>query len=165
MHPHTQLIGLSNVPPRLAAETKRFTELAEKGSCPLCLSAGSPFIVAEEGSFRTFSPEAPRFPREVWIAPVHHEPSFINLTDVELDDLAALLKKTLAALSRLFDPFDYNLIFHTEPVADETGTFHTHIEIIPRPEPMAGFEIGTGVMVNPVPAHVAVSELRDILIS
>ncbi|MBD3285159.1 hypothetical protein GF359_02110 [candidate division WOR-3 bacterium] len=163
-HPHTQLVGLSEVPPRLAAESVGFIRLAEKGKCPLCLSASDPFIITEVESFRAFSPPAPRFPYETWIAPVHHEPSFANLTDVELDDLAALLKRVLTSFTSIFTPFDYNLIIHTEPLTDESGTFHTHIEILPRTEPIAGFETGTGMMVNPVPPLKAVRDLRDILI-
>ncbi|MBN2379511.1 hypothetical protein JXM67_06885 [candidate division WOR-3 bacterium] len=163
-HPHTQLVGLSMIPPRLAEEADTFLSQAEHGSCPLCLDVSDPFIVVEEGSFRALSPSVPRFPREIWIAPVHHEPSFLNLTDVELDDLSALVKKVLGALSGFFDPFDYNIVFHTEPLGDESGTFHTHLEIVPRAEPLAGFEIGSGMMVNPAPALEAVAELRNVLI-
>lgn len=169
-HPHTQLVGLSIIPPRLAEEAEGFLREAEKGICPLCLATTELAItecriVAEEGSFRAFSPSVPRFPREIWIAPVHHEPSFVNLSDVELDDLSALLKQILKALSDFFDPFDYNLVFHTEPLGDSSGTFHTHIEILPRAEPLAGFEIGTGMMVNPISSSQAVADLRGLLFS
>jgi UDPglucose--hexose-1-phosphate uridylyltransferase len=168
-HPHTQLVGLSWVPPRLVQESEAFLNMAEQGYCPLCLEPSDPLIIIEEGSFRAFSPPAPRFQRETWIAPVHHEPAFTNLKDHEIDDLAALFKKVLSAIAELSSDgkkdktFEYNLLLHTEPLNDESGTFHTHIEILPRPEALAGFEIGSGMLVNPVPPEQAVSDLRKIL--
>jgi UDPglucose--hexose-1-phosphate uridylyltransferase len=143
--------------------------MAEQGYCPLCLEPSDPLIIIEEDSFRAFSPLAPRFQRETWIAPVHHEPAFTNLKDREIDDLAALFKKVLSAIAKLHTggenpkPFEYNLVLHTEPLDDESGTFHTHIEILPRPEALAGFEIGSGMLVNPIPPEQTVSQLREIL--
>lgn len=168
-HPHTQLVGLSWVPPHLVQESEAFLNMAEKGRCPLCLVTTDPLIIVEEESFRAFSPPTPRFPHETWIAPVHHEPAFTNLKDKEIDDLAALFRKVLSALAKLSSrgkessPFDYNLVLHTEPLNDESGTFHTHIEILPRYEALAGFEIGSGLMVNPIVPQQSVSELREIL--
>ena len=168
-HPHTQLVGLSWVPPRLVQESEAFLNMAEQGYCPLCLEPSDPLIVIEEDSFRAFSPPVPRFPRETWIAPVHHEPAFTNLKNHEIDDLAALFKKVLSAIAKFSSegknpkPFEYNLVLHTEPLDDDSGTFHTHIEILPRPEALAGFEIGSGIVVNPIPPEQAVSELREIL--
>lgn len=168
-HPHTQLVGLSWVPPRLVQESEAFLNTAEQGYCPLCLEPSDPLIIIEENSFRAFSPPAPRFQRETWIAPVHHEPAFTNLKDREIDDLAALFKKVLSAIEKLSSdgkkdkPFEYNLVLHTEPLNEESGTFHTHLEILPRPEALAGFEIGSGMLVNPIPPEKAVSDLREIL--
>jgi UDPglucose--hexose-1-phosphate uridylyltransferase len=166
-HPHTQLVGLSWVPPGLMTQSQAFVDMAEKGYCPLCLDPTDPLIVAEEGSFRAFSPPAPRFPRETWIAPCRHEPALSNLKDTELDDLSALLKKLLSALAKITSPkdLDYNLVFHTEPLNDERGTFHTHIEILPRPEALAGFEMGGGLFVNPIAPQQSVSELRQVLLT
>lgn len=168
VHPHTQLIGLAYIPPRLKQEGKGFMNMAEQGRCPLCLESSDPSIILEETSFRAFSPIAPRLPRETWLAPVHHEPSFVNLKEREIDDLAALLKKVLTAIAALQSPhersFDYNLVLHTESLDDESGTFHTHVEILPRPEAMAGFELGTGLMINPIEPAQAVAEIRGMLI-
>lgn len=181
-HPHTQLVGMSWAPPRIAAEHKGFLEMAEKGECPCCLSANDPLIAAEEQSFRAFSPRVPRFPREIWLAPVRHEPSFTELKPEAIDDLASLLKKVLLGLSAIFknahrpeaarspkEPetsfqgFDYNLVLHTEPLEDQSGTFHMHIEILPRMHAIAGFEIGSGTMVNPVAAEDAATALRETM--
>jgi len=162
-HPHSQLVGLSWIPPRLARETEGFLRLAEQGRCPLCLDASDPLIVVEEGSFRAFSPPAPRFPYEVWLAPVHHEPAFTNLKDIELDDLAALLKRILAGLARLVSPLEYNLILHTEPLDDNSGSFHLHLEILPRSDALAGFELGTGLAVNPIGPEVTVARMHEVL--
>jgi len=81
--------------------------------------------------------------------------------------LSALLKKLLSALAKITSPkdLDYNLVFHTEPLNDERGTFHTHIEILPRPEALAGFEMGGGLFVNPIAPQQSVSELRQLLLT
>lgn len=180
-HPHSQLAGLSWIPDILASETRGFLAMAEQGTCPLCMEPANPLIVLEEGSMRAFSPRVPRFPREIWIAPVHHEPSFMDIKDTALDDLASLLKKILRALSAISEKgkptvspeesatilkgLSYNLVLHTEPLDDDSGTFHTHIEILPRPAAIAGFELGSGVMVNPVGASDSVSDLKEMLLS
>ncbi len=170
-HPHSQLVGLSWVPPTLQFESETFLNLAEKGYCPLCMNPGDSRIIVEADSSRAFSPIAPRFPYETWIAPLHHEPSFSNLSDVQIDDLAFLTRRVLNALQvlnsriRANKPFDYNIIIHTEPNNDDSGTFHTHIEIIPRFEAIAGFELGSGLLVNHVDTQQAISDLREILLS
>lgn len=167
-HPHTQLVGLSWIPPRLAAERDQFLDLADKGSCPLCMSASDPLIILEQDSFRAFSPSAPRFPYETWIAPVHHEPSFANLKDGEADDLAAVLRKVLSGMAKLGNeagkPFCYNLVVHTEPLNDESGTFHLHLEVMPRFEALAGFELGTGTWVTTVEPEESAIGLRKAIL-
>ena len=55
----------------------------------------------------------------------------------------------------------YNYVIHTAPPdGGETPHYHWHLEIIPRLAKMAGFELGTGVHINPVPPEAAASILR-----
>lgn len=50
-------------------------------------------------------------------------------------------------------------MIHTLPISD-IRNYHWHIEIIPRLTVAAGFELGTGVYINPVPPELAASVLR-----
>ena len=53
----------------------------------------------------------------------------------------------------------YNLVFHTAP-HHHTGSFHWHVHLTPRLTSVAGFEQGTGVMVNIVAPEAASEQLR-----
>jgi UDPglucose--hexose-1-phosphate uridylyltransferase len=160
VHPHTQLVGLSWIPPRLFGKLSAFAEHRGRGQCPLCSEKMIPRIIFEHDGFRAFSPQVPRFPKEVWIAPSRHESSYTNLSNYELSAMAAVLKTILQGLSQLFSPFDYNLVLYTKPRNDDSDTFHTHLEIIPRPEALAGFELGSGMFVNPQTTQQSILELR-----
>jgi UDPglucose--hexose-1-phosphate uridylyltransferase len=58
----------------------------------------------------------------------------------------------------LGDP-PYNLIVHTPPAGREVD-YHWHIHIRPRLQQDAGFELGTGVLVNTVDPAEAAQRLR-----
>ena len=53
----------------------------------------------------------------------------------------------------------YNIGFHTAP-HHYTGAFHWHVHLWPKLVTTAGFERGTGVMLNIVPPEVAATQLR-----
>ena len=52
----------------------------------------------------------------------------------------------------------YNLVFHTAPHHHD-GPFHWHVHIVPRLTSLAGFEQGTGVMINIVAPELAARHL------
>jgi UDPglucose--hexose-1-phosphate uridylyltransferase len=53
------------------------------------------------------------------------------------------------------------LVFHTAP-HHHNGAFHWHIHLFPKLTTVAGFERGTGVMINIVPPEQAAAELRRV---
>ena len=54
----------------------------------------------------------------------------------------------------------YNLVFHSAPfrVHDD---FHWHVHVLPKLATRAGFELGTGVLLNVMPPELAAQALRD----
>jgi UDPglucose--hexose-1-phosphate uridylyltransferase len=54
----------------------------------------------------------------------------------------------------------YNVVVNTAP-RDDPRPCHCWIDIVPRIGVIAGFEMGTGVLVNPVSPETAASTLRD----
>ncbi|WP_414820547.1 hypothetical protein, partial [Streptomyces tricolor] len=59
-------------------------------------------------------------------------------------------------------PYNYALI--SAPNGEEmTAYFAWHLQIAPRLTEPAGFELGTGIAVNPVPPEQAAAELRQVL--
>mgnify|MGYP003338418879 FL=1 len=53
----------------------------------------------------------------------------------------------------------FNLVFHTAP-AHHSGQFHWHAHLFPKLTTAAGFERGTGVMINIIAPETAAAELR-----
>ena len=53
----------------------------------------------------------------------------------------------------------YNVVFHSAPYR-ATGEFHWHVHVLPKVTTRAGFELGTGVLINVVAPELAASELR-----
>jgi UDPglucose--hexose-1-phosphate uridylyltransferase len=107
-------------------------------------------VVLENESFAAFVPFAAEVPFEVWIMPKRPQADFGSIADTERDDLAVILQDMLARLrDKLGDP-DYNYIINTAAryKAGEPQ-LRWYLQIRPRLITRAGFEIGSGISVNP----------------
>ena len=103
-------------------------------------------VVAENDSFVTLAPYAPRFPFETWILPKRHESSFENSSSHTFRDLSFALKTLLLKADHVLDNPAYNLVVHTSPVQEpDQEHYHWHIEFMPKLTKTAGFEWGTGL--------------------
>jgi UDPglucose--hexose-1-phosphate uridylyltransferase len=154
-HPHSQVIATPIVPPqlrnRIASAIAYFDVM---GRCVFCdileseLKEGKRIILETE-KFVAFIPYAPAGPFLTWIFPRRHTPSFSDIDDVELVDLAKNLKETLARLHYGLDNPDYNYTIRSMPV-NEYGReyFHWYLTIVPRITQPAGFELGSGIFIN-----------------
>lgn len=169
-HPHSQIIAAPIVPPltrrRLAVARRRYEEL---GRCPYLELADRE--IAERDRLLTvtehvvaFEPFAAGSPYETWILPRFHESSFGTTSDTTLDELAAVLRAVCGALAAVLGDPDYNMVVHSAPPAEEHQEhFLWHLRIIPRMTTPAGFELATGLSVNPVPPERAAQRLRPAL--
>ena len=71
------------------------------------------------------------------------------------------MREVLGRLRRLLGDVAYNVVFHTAPHRD-SSQYHWHVHVIPRATSLAGFEQGTGVMINIVAPELAAQQLsRD----
>lgn len=92
---------------------------------------------------------------------MRHCPSFLEVEEVELDDLADHLTRVLAALRSLLTEPDYNLVVASPPLdVVHRGASHWYVEILPRLQTPAGFELGSRIVVNVKPPEEAAAELR-----
>lgn len=171
-HPHSQFFALPLVSNYILDELrheKKFQKL--HGMCGYCAIIGQELkenkrIINKNKSFISFAPFSSREPFEVVIFPRDHQPNFWASTDEQLQDLAMILKDALARIYHgLKDP-NFNYYLHTAPL--EKGKnydfSHWHLKILPRLSVRAGFELGTGIIINVVPPENAATFLRDEVI-
>ena len=167
-HPHSQLIALPIVPSRVLGELKGALKHYEyTDRCIFCdmldqEHAEKKLTILEEGDFISFAPFASRFPFETWVMPKSHEANFDAISDGAIQSLSRVIRKTLAKLKKALKDPAYNLMIHSLPIqANDTQSYHWHMEIIPHLTQVAGFEWGTGFYVNPTPPELAAETLKN----
>jgi UDPglucose--hexose-1-phosphate uridylyltransferase len=161
-HPHGQLLGLPFVPGEVLDEERAFARFA--GGCLLCTTVEAEIATGERTVMATddvaiIAPYWSGTPYEMLIVPRHHE---LHLQDSSDDALAAVgraMRDATAFLNRAIGDVAYNVGFHTAPHA-HAGEYHWHVHIWPNLVTQAGFERGTGVMINIVPPEQAAATLR-----
>jgi UDPglucose--hexose-1-phosphate uridylyltransferase len=103
-------------------------------------------------------------PYELLIIPRSHD---LHLTDSSDDVLGAVgvaIRDSVELLRGLHGDVSYNLVFHTAP-HHYNGAYHWHVHVFPKLVTTAGFERGTGVMINIVPPEHAADQLRRVPIN
>jgi UDPglucose--hexose-1-phosphate uridylyltransferase len=155
-HPHAQIVATPMVP----AHTRQRASLAEHyhhrygsdliGDLAAGERSAAVRMVGSNRSFAAFVPFAAEVPFEMWIVPYADGADFGAATAVQQSDLAQLLRDLLARFSAVLGDPDYNLIFHSAPRHQRTAPYlRWYMRIRPRMTTRAGFELGTGIRVNP----------------
>jgi UDPglucose--hexose-1-phosphate uridylyltransferase len=167
-HLHSQFIALPKLPPAVAGEFQRAEEYCAKNQkcayCDLIASerAAGERVVFEREGYIAFCPYVSLQPCEVWVMPTEHEPWFERQSrPAAVDRLAELLHPLLARLESTVPQGTYNLLVRTAPWCARAATCgHWRIEILPRVNPLAGLELGTGIHINPISPTRAAKQLR-----
>lgn len=156
-HCHSQLIGLDFVPSQVLDELRLSSQA---GECLHCrwLERKACFVMESSG-FVVLCPPAPRFPGEAWILPRRHESAFESISDDSIRELASVLRDLLGRIGRAFNEPDFNLIVKSAPFRYD-GISHWRIEVLPRSIAIAGFEWGTGLIINTILPESAAELLR-----
>jgi UDPglucose--hexose-1-phosphate uridylyltransferase len=163
-HPHGQILGLPFVPGEILEEEKAFARFA--GSCVLCTTveaelAADHRVVFANDDVAVITPYWSGVPYELLIIPTDHEPHLQDATDDSLAATGLAIRDALGVLHGLLGDVAFNLGFHTAP-HQHTGQYHWHAHVWPNLVTQAGFERGTGVMINVVPPEQACTLLRDV---
>jgi UDPglucose--hexose-1-phosphate uridylyltransferase len=156
VHPHSQIIATGMVPHHIRwreEEAQRYFD--ELGHCVYCdiltyELKDKQRVIHENKSFVTFIPFAADIPFETWIMPKNHKADFGEISDEEKSDLAISLHNILKVLNdKLHDP-DYNYVINTSArYRAQQPQLHWYLQISPRLTTTAGFEIGSGMSINP----------------
>jgi UDPglucose--hexose-1-phosphate uridylyltransferase len=192
-HSHSQLIAMPVVPENVSGElcgSQQF--FAERSRCIFCalidealtfeatiydrtsgevrrrIDVGQ-YIVERGRKFVAIKPFASRYEWEVHIFPVVHRADFLATHADDLDDLARVVKRTMARLDAVLGGVQYNYFLHSLPRGsaseDYRDSYHWHLEICPRTSIPTGFELGSGLFVNTVSPEAAAKRLRDVSLS
>ncbi|WP_295420540.1 UTP--glucose-1-phosphate uridylyltransferase [Sulfurovum sp.] len=177
-HPHTQIIALPITPSNelnLLERHKQYYRRHGRSKVEDILEnerLTEARIISERGDFTAYCPYASAFPFEVIIAPRR---ALTNLDELNRDDmvnLANLMKSVFVRLDSQLGDFDFNLTFRLAPVNSnfENAPYFPHlkdffrftIRIIPRIYRLGGFELSTGMIINPVAPEEAAKLLREV---
>jgi UDPglucose--hexose-1-phosphate uridylyltransferase len=156
LHPHSQLIVTGIVPHHMRVEEEEAQRYFDEwGRCVFCdildqETKNAQRIVSTNGSFAAFVPYAAEGPFETWIMPLRHQADFGAISDCEKEDLAHILRLVTARLYHTLNDPDYNYAINTA-ARYKAGEPHIHwyLQIQPRLTTRAGFEIGSGMRINP----------------
>jgi len=171
-HSHTQLIALPFIPKGPREVFERSRAYYKENSKALLETEiireeeANERIIAQHGDFTAYCPYASAYPFEVIISSKKALGQIDSLNDSTMAELAPLLLSTLQSLKCQLGCFSFNLSISTPPLQEGTVGYDTlkevedscrfSVRIMPRLYHLAGFEVSTGVIINPVqPEHAA----------
>jgi len=162
-HAHSQIFATKFLPPHLLDKSQRQQAYKVKtGNCVYCevvaKEAKGPRLVYKDEYVIAFTPYASMFNYEVWIMPLRHLDNITELNNNERKSWAKILKHILQKISQLDLP--YNFYFH-QVINDNDQ--HLYMKIVPRGSVWAGVEIGSGLIINPIPPEDAAEFYRQEL--
>jgi UDPglucose--hexose-1-phosphate uridylyltransferase len=161
-HPHAQLLGMSFVPRELAEEQAGFARFA--GRCLLCTTVDAEEdcgyrVVYSDERVLVICPFWSGTPFEMLVIPRTHGPHLHRATPGDLVAVGRSLRSAIGQLRDHLGDIAYNLVFHSAPYR-ASEPYHWHVHIWPKLTTQAGFEQGTGVLINIVAPEQATEELR-----
>lgn len=166
-HPHGQILGLPFVPGEIIEEERAFARFA--GGCVLCTTAEAELatghrVVAANDDVVVVCPYWSGAPYELLIIPREHQSHLPRASDSALAAAGLALRDATAHLNAALGDVAYNVGFHTAP-HQHRGPYHWHIHVWPNLATQAGFERGTGVMINIVAPEAAAETLRAVKVT
>lgn len=170
VHPHSQIVGLPITPPQISTRIQEYAKFFhDTGECLMCnmihdeLNDGLR-ILFETEHFVSFIPYAALSAFHVWLFPKRHTGSFSDIGPDETLDLAFTLKSTMAMLYYGLGNPDFNYIIRSVNPEHATEFTHWYLSVIPRVGMPSGFELGSGMYLNPLLPEVSSEFLRSIRI-
>ncbi len=169
VHPHAQLVAMPIVPNDVRARADAARQhFDEAGVCAFCEMLQEEIelqtrIVAESEHFVAFAPYASSSPFNLWIMPRAHMASFLHIQPAEVEDLGRIVHQVTRKLYFGLNNPDYNYAIRTAPLSDLGAPYlHWYLTIVPRISYAAGFEIGSGIFINPSLPEECAEYLRNL---
>ncbi len=159
-HPHAQLIALAFTPPLVDAALTRFAETGRDLVVDSFEAARDASCLVRDADAVSWCPVASASPFTVRLALPSAGARFDRLPDAAVRTLTAGLQDVIARLHRALGDIAYNVVVNSAP-RDDPRPFHCWVDVVPRIGVIGGFEMGTGVLVNPAAPETAAPMLRD----
>ena len=170
-HPHAQVLAIELVPPAVRDALERFavarTDVVTVNFEATATQGGR---VLDTGEAWAWCPWAASSPYETRITAPDAGPRFEDTPDGALAAVARATRDVVAGIGRLLGDVAYNVILHNAPVrrpshqpAPGDSPYHWYLTVVPRISTVAGFEMGTGLLVNTVDPADAAERLRDAM--
>ncbi|OHB44954.1 MAG: galactose-1-phosphate uridylyltransferase [Planctomycetes bacterium RIFOXYD12_FULL_42_12] len=170
-HPHSQIVGIPVTPLHIRSRIEnamRFFD--DTGECLMCrmikdeLNEGTR-IVMDTKHFTAFIPYAALSPFHIWIFSKRHSGFFADMQSEEIWDLASNLKSIMGRLYHGLNNPDFNYVVRSGSSCEaNSGFIHWYLSIVPRVAMASGFELGSGMYINPLIPESAAEYLRNVKI-
>ena len=177
-HPHSQILATAFIPPMIEKEIEiqRAYFKVEKRSLILDILREElrekKRVVCENAHFVAFTPFASLYAFEVHIVPKVQHSNISDLSQEEVHSLAYILQDVHQRMESVLGDFDFNMIFKNAPLEVEhpqADYFHQmaqfftfHIQLLPRLYTLAGYEVSTGMFINPIVPEMAAEKLKEV---
>jgi UDPglucose--hexose-1-phosphate uridylyltransferase len=155
-HPHSQILATGMTPPRLAMVRAYARDYhAREARCPTCDEIALEIdskdrIVEVTEKFLVIVPFAASAAFELWILPRRHQADFGQCGGEELLEFGLVLRRALTRLATLLDDPPYKFAIESGGIDDLCSPFiHWRLRILPGLITPGGFELGTGLPINP----------------
>lgn len=170
-HPHAQVLAIELVPP-LVRETLERTAAARTDVVAVDFEAAGPQDgrVVDAPEAWAWCPWAAASPYETRISAPDAGPRFEDTPDAALRAVARVTRDVVSGIVRLLGEVAYNVVLHNGPTHPTgsgpglgAGASHWYLTVVPRVSTIAGFELGTGLLVNTLSPADAARQLRDAI--
>jgi UDPglucose--hexose-1-phosphate uridylyltransferase len=159
-HPHAQVVALDVVPPAVEQAVERFA-IAGHDLVVADLDGAGDDLRVVDGPVTAWCPRAASTPYEVRLARRSEGSRFDQAGDGDVRRFADATRSVLTRLAVATGDAPYNLAVHTAPPGVAPDAFHWYAEVQTRMAVVAGFEQGTGILVNTVAPELAARHLRE----
>jgi len=166
-HPHSQIIALALTPPRLRSLADWMQHCWQQtGHCVTCEEldaerADGERIVESTQAFLAIVPFAATVPFEIWIVPRRHQASFADMSEAECADFSLILRNALRRIRSACGDPAYNFAVESfDFLGRDAPHAHWRLRIAPDLVTWAGFELASGIPINPSEPEADAALLR-----